>query len=125
MKFNHRIPIYQQGVDYVKSKIISGEWQAGTDLPSRRDFAKQLGINPNTAQRIYSALEEEGLIETGRNTTSSVTSDNERLRVLRQSMTDEILNDLITRLKQMGFTNESVVETLEQLIHSLKEGKHA
>ena len=57
-------PIYAQIMDAVKEKIASGILQPGDRLPSVRELAAELAINPNTIQRSYRQLEAEGWIVT-------------------------------------------------------------
>lgn len=56
--------VYMQIVSDVKRKITLGVFAEGEKLPSCRELGMRLGINPNTVQRAYSALEEEGVIYT-------------------------------------------------------------
>ena len=55
-------PIYVQLVRYVKRGVVSGAIGDGDELPSRRVVSALLGVNPNTVQKAYRALEDEGLI---------------------------------------------------------------
>ena len=55
-------PIYAQIVDRIRQQVIGGVWQQGDKLPSVRELACQLAINPNTIQRAYRELEMEGWI---------------------------------------------------------------
>ena len=57
-------PIYTQIVDNFRSQIASGVLQPGDKLPSVRELAAQLSINPNTIQRAYREMEMSGYIET-------------------------------------------------------------
>jgi len=57
-------PIYEQLQEELRRLILTGGLQSGERLPSVRDLAAQLQINPNTIQRAYSALEREGYIYT-------------------------------------------------------------
>ena len=57
-------PIYTQIVDNFKSQIVAGILQAGEKLPSVRELAGNLAINPNTIQRAYRELEAAGWIAT-------------------------------------------------------------
>ena len=57
-------PIYTQIIDSMKEQITAGILQTGDKLPSVRELAAQLAINPNTIQRSYRALESEGWIVT-------------------------------------------------------------
>ena len=56
------LPIYQQIVLYIKRGIAAGTILTGDELPSRRMLSALLGVNPNTIQKAYRLLEEEGLI---------------------------------------------------------------
>jgi GntR family transcriptional regulator len=56
-------PIYRQLVDQIRRLIIAGQWQPGDSLPSVRDTANHLAINPMTVSKAYTLLESEGLIE--------------------------------------------------------------
>lgn len=56
------LPIYQQLVDQIKSAAASGMFPPGGQLPSVRELAGELAINPNTVARAYSILENQGII---------------------------------------------------------------
>ena len=56
-------PIYLQIILFVKRGIIAGVIADGEELPSRRVLSALLGVNPNTVQKAYRMLEEEGLIQ--------------------------------------------------------------
>ena len=57
-------PIYIQIIDNIRSQIAAGILQSGDKLPSVRELATQLSINPNTIQRAYREMEAMGLIQT-------------------------------------------------------------
>ena len=56
------LPIYLQIIRYVKRGVAAGSITDGDELPSRRVLSAQLGVNPNTVQKAYRTLEEEGII---------------------------------------------------------------
>lgn len=56
------LPIYQQLVDQIKAAVASGMYSPGKQLPSVRELAGELAINPNTVARAYSILEDQGII---------------------------------------------------------------
>ena len=64
VNFNNRDPVYLQVIRNFKEKIAIGELVPGDEIPSRRELANMLKINPNTAQRAYKEMEEQGLIHT-------------------------------------------------------------
>ncbi|HEY3367725.1 MAG TPA: GntR family transcriptional regulator [Symbiobacteriaceae bacterium] len=79
-------PIYRQLVDQVRQAVASGVLRAGDRLPSVRDLAVELAVNPNTVAKSYQELEREGVIETPRGRGSFIAdrdhtvSEAERLR---------------------------------------------
>jgi len=66
------VPIYVQIVRHVKRGIVSGSVQDGDELPSRRVLSAQLGVNPNTVQKAYRLLEDEGIISSHAGAKSAV-----------------------------------------------------
>ena len=73
-------PVYVQIVRHLKRAIFLGEAAVGESLPSRRELAAQLCINPNTAQKAFRLMEEEGLIQTPKNAASTVFYDEDLVR---------------------------------------------
>lgn len=109
---NDRSPIYLQIVRFVQRGIISGAIQNQEELPSRRVLSSLLSVNPNTVQRAYKIMEDEGLIEsrTGAKSCISITED-QLVRIRKQLVTEEI-RSAITIFKQMGLSRQ---ETLDQI----------
>ncbi len=62
MDFNQNQPIYIQIVDYFCDNILSGKWQEHEKIPSVRDIAVTVEVNPNTAIRAYTVLQDKGVI---------------------------------------------------------------
>ena len=65
-KINSKEPIYTQIIRYLKKSIVKGELKGGERILSVRECAGELKVNPNTIQRAYTQLEDEGLIYTQR-----------------------------------------------------------
>ena len=59
----------------IKQKIVTGEIQKGERLPSRREMAVTINVNPNTVQKAYKEMEEMGIINTIKNNQSTITDD--------------------------------------------------
>ena len=85
IQFNTRAPVYMQVVDYFKKKMALGELQAGEEMPSRRELATELKINPNTVQKAFKEMEEQQLITTERNRPSRVTTGEHVLSLIHIS----------------------------------------
>ncbi|HKM07759.1 MAG TPA: GntR family transcriptional regulator, partial [Sphaerochaeta sp.] len=66
MQFNNRSPIYMQIAQYIYDLILNASWVEEERIPSVRDMAMQLEVNPNTVIRTYSMLQEEGILENQR-----------------------------------------------------------
>lgn len=114
IQFDKRLPVYEQIIDYVKKQIVSGEWELGRELPSRREFASQLQVNPNTVQRAFREMEEMGLISTGNNVMSRVTDNPELIGKLKQEMLQEAIQIFADSIYPLHVSNEEVIEQLEQ-----------
>jgi len=90
--FNNRDPVYLQVVRYFKEEIATGRLAGGQEIPSRRELASKLQINPNTAQRAYKEMEEQKLITTAGNSPSRITTDEAVLQSVRQELLQEAVN---------------------------------
>lgn len=106
-------PIYTQICDGVREQILSGILQAGDRLPSVRELAAQLTINPNTIQRSYGQLEAEGWIASVPGKGSFVCGVPSSLERDRMAMWEE-LQKLSARMRQLGIATEEIVHFLEQ-----------
>ncbi|MDY0290432.1 MAG: GntR family transcriptional regulator [Sphaerochaeta sp.] len=66
MQFNNSSPIYVQIAQYIHDLVISSAWVEEQRIPSVRDMAMHLEVNPNTVTRTYALLQEEGILENQR-----------------------------------------------------------
>ena len=108
------MPIYQQILLYVKRVIIAGTIQNGDELPSRRVLSALLGVNPNTVQKAYRFLEEDGLIQSHSGAKSYVQVDEEGIRRIRNELLAEDARSVITAMKQMGLTKDEALAIIEK-----------
>lgn len=109
------VPFYRQIIDQVKSAIASGRLEPGQRLPTVRQLAVDLSINPNTVGRAYTELELTGLVETQMGSGTFVghhTVDQDEVE--RRRMLDQICQELLSRANSYGFTLEEILENLEQ-----------
>ena len=109
---NDRSPIYLQIVRFVQRGIISGAIQNQEELPSRRVLSSLLSVNPNTVQRTYKIMEDEGLIESRTGAKSCISITEDRLVRIRKQLVTEEIRSAITIFKQMGLSRQ---ETLDQI----------
>lgn len=103
-------PIYIQLVEKMKIAIISGKYKAGDRLPSVRDFAIEIKANPNTVQRAYLELEEEGLVLTQRTNGKFVTEDKSLIKKMREEIAKQSLEKFIDSMIELGFSKEEIRE---------------
>ena len=99
-------PIYLQILLYIKRGIIAGIINDGDELPSRRVLSALLGVNPNTVQKAYKMLEEEGLIQSRTGAKSCVAVTEEKIQEIRTELLDEDAKGVVEAFKLMGVSKE-------------------
>ena len=115
MKLNSKEPIYIQIKRFMKMKIVSGQLKEGERLLSVRDYAAELKVNPNTIVRVYSELENEGLVNTQRGIGKFVTEDVENIKDLKKQSSTDLLKDFILKSKFLGFSKEEIIELIIEM----------
>ncbi len=107
------VPVYRQIIDQVLVGIATGALAAGHQLPTVRQVAVDLAINPNTVLRAYREMEIRGLLETQQGTGTFISyhqvkpDDSERKRQLEQ-----LVSEFVARAGAAGFTLQDVAEVL-------------
>ena len=107
-------PIYEQIVDGVENLALRGALPAGSQLPSVRQLAMELSINPNTIQRAYAELERRGVIYSAKGRGNFISDDT---AALRQRRLDEIaaqIHTLAVQAHMLGATDEEMRRWLEE-----------
>lgn len=120
-EFDERIPIYEQIMDYIKEEMIVGHLRGGDRLPSVREMAEKLKVNPNTVQRAYQELEREGITYTQRGMGSYVTNDGALLQHMKQEKAAGLLRAFIAGMKRIGFSDMEIRHLLERELTTQKE----
>ena len=115
------LPIYLQIIRHVKRGIAAGTVQGGDELPSRRMLSAQLGVNPNTVQKAYRLLEEEGLIASRSGAKSEVVLSPGPVEQVRNQLLEQEAGLLVQALRQAGLDKEAAVALLERLWEETKE----
>ncbi len=108
------VPIYQQILRHVKLGIAGGTMAPGDALPSRRVVSALLGVNPNTVQKAYRLLEEEGLIQSHPGAKSCVAADEAAQARVRAELLQEQAQQAVAALKRMGLSKEAALELIAQ-----------
>ncbi|MCF0120625.1 MAG: GntR family transcriptional regulator [Oscillospiraceae bacterium] len=108
------IPIYQQIVNCIKHGVVAGTIVDGDELPSRRVVSALLGINPNTVQKAFRILEEEGYVESRTGAKSVMTVTAEQRRVIEAEQLEEYVRSMAHRLKEMAVSRDDAVRLIEK-----------
>ena len=110
-----KVPIYRQVVDQIRSAIGSGSFAVGAPLPSVRALATELIVNPNTIAKAYSALVNDGVIESQRGRGYFVIQRREiftkKERKLRLS---EAINPFIAEAMTLGFDEAEIIAEIQK-----------
>lgn len=107
-------PIYLQILLYIKRGMIAGSICDGDELPSRRVLSALLGVNPNTVQKAYKLLEEEGLIASRAGAKSCVVVTEAKLIEIRAELLEADAKDAVMKLKMMGVSKEEAHELIDR-----------
>ena len=106
-------PVYRQIMDQVRGGIASGMLRAGDQLPTVRQLAVDLAINPNTVVRAYRELELGGLLETHQGTGTFISEQKmKRADAERERQLAQIVADCVARAGAAGFTVDELIEQL-------------
>jgi GntR family transcriptional regulator len=110
------MPVYRQIIDQVRGAIASGALNAGDQLPTVRQLAVDLAINPNTVVRAYRELELGGLLETHQGTGTFISAQKmKRADAQREKQLAQIVGDCVSRAGAAGFTVDDLIDELRNL----------
>ena len=109
------VPVYRQIVDQVRGGIACGALPAGYQLPTVRQMAVDLEINPNTVARAYRELELGGLLETQQGMGTFISAQEmPRSEAERERQLSQIVADTVSRAGAAGFTVADLIEQLRR-----------
>jgi GntR family transcriptional regulator len=118
---NNGIPIYDQVVRQVKFGVAAGAIVPGELVPSVREMAKQLAINPNTVSRAYRQLQDDEVLEKVRGTGLQVAQDAKKLcRIERKDLVCERIRHAIAEARRSGLSDDEVTQIFNGELKSLK-----
>ena len=113
-EFQSDRPIYAQLMEQIKRIIITGIYPPGEKMPSVRELAAEASVNPNTMQRAFAQLEQEGLLYTQRTSGRFVTEDQQRILEMKTEMADELAKRFLEDMEQLGYNCRQAIEVLER-----------
>jgi GntR family transcriptional regulator len=108
------LPVYEQIVNQMQRMIARGEVELGMKLPSVRDMAVQLKINPSTVVRAYQELERDGLCEKRRGQGTFITSSQAKVEEVKKNLAADALRSFIQNMRSLGITKELAQKWLEE-----------
>lgn len=114
LKLNSRVPVYMQVIRYFKEQIASGVIEPGEEMPSRRELANKLKINPNTVQRAYKEMEELELIHTEGNLPSRATTDEDKIQEIRETLLEEAVQSFVTSIDLLNIPLEKAIPLIKE-----------
>ncbi|MBP1760748.1 MAG: GntR family transcriptional regulator [Firmicutes bacterium] len=112
--------IYKQIIEDFQKQLIRGTLNPGDKIPSQRDYALKVSVNPNTVQRAYQELERIGLTETIRGQGTFVKANTEMISAIRQEMADDILDRFFGEMNSLGYSQQQITEILNRRLMEMK-----
>jgi GntR family transcriptional regulator len=110
------VPVYRQLIDQVLIAVASGTLGPGDQVPTVRQLAVDLSINPNTVVRAYKELEIRGMLTTQQGTGTFITNKKVKQdEVQRQRRLTQMVDEFVARVSADGYTVEEIIARLEDL----------
>lgn len=109
------MPIYLQIIRCIKQGLVAGTVCDGEEMPSRRVLSALLAVNPNTVQKAYRQLEEEGLVVSRAGAKSYISAAPEQLAAVRRELLEGEMQAMVETIRRMGLTKDEAHALLEQL----------
>lgn len=106
------VPVYEQLKRQIRLGIVSGKYPADHRMPSIRQLATQLTINPNTIAKVYRQLESDGFLISRSGSGFFVKLEKEHLSKTRKKLLTEMTEEFISSAIEFGFTPEELINTL-------------
>ena len=107
------MPIYLQIIRHIKRGIVSGSVVQGDEVPSRRVLSALLGVNPNTIQKAYALLEQEGLMSSHAGAKSYMSLSEEKIAAVREELLHSDALSVVNALRQMGLSKAEALALIE------------
>ncbi|MFO8064597.1 MAG: GntR family transcriptional regulator [Spirochaetia bacterium] len=116
MQFSSGQSIYLQISDYICEKILRGDWKEGDRIPSIRETAVSVEVNPNTVTRAYSVLQDQGIIQNQRGIGYFVAPGGEAATaaVKRREFIAQELPRLVKTMELLGMTFEELKQLYDE-----------
>ncbi|AWM43429.1 GntR family transcriptional regulator [Bacillus sp. NEAU-CP5] len=113
-EFQSSKPIYLQIADRVYYRLIRSELSPGDKLPSVREMAVQMKVNPNTIQRTYSEMERLGIVETRRGQGTFIAERSDLKAELKDRLTKDVFKRFIQEMAELGLSPEEMLDGIKR-----------
>lgn len=116
MKFTNNKPLYYQIADHFYEQILQQHWVPGSRIPSVREVASEMEVNPNTAIRAYELLQHQGVIFNKRGMGYYVAEDgyDKAVSIKREDFTKVVLPQVFKHMQVLAISLEEVEELYQQ-----------
>jgi len=115
-RFSQDRPVYLQISERIIKSVLSGEYEAGGQIPSVRQLAMEAAVNPNTVQHAFSELENEGLIISKGTLGRFVTEDKQVVEACRKKMAEQLVKDFTENIGQLSISKEQAIRMIEEVM---------
>lgn len=111
-------PLYRQLADQVRRRVAAGQMPAGADMPSVREVAAALAVNPMTVSKAYAQLEAEGTLQRNRGAAMTVAEPDRRQQstTARLAMLRTTLEQAADQAQQLGLADEQVLQQFQRIL---------
>jgi DNA-binding transcriptional regulator YhcF (GntR family) len=125
MQFNNDRSIFLQIADSITDKVVSGVYPSGNKIPSVRELAAEMGVNPNTIMRTYNELQSMSIIDNKRGIGYFVNPNAAKiiLEQRKNAFFSKVLPELIREAELLGITSSELKSHLDQLKNTHHESK--
>ena len=112
--FDNDRPIYIQLVEQLKEYIIAGKIKAGEKLPSVRELAIQIKVNPNTVQKALAEIGNQKLIYTERTNGKFVTENEKLIDNVKKELANQKVQKYFEDMHKLGIDKENAIKYLQE-----------
>jgi len=119
LKYDASKPIYEQIIDKIKKMIVRGELKPGDKLPSQREMAKKVEVNPNTIQRAYREMENFDLVETKRGLGTFIIDDEKIVKEISEEMANRTVDKFISEMKSLSFNEKGILQAVKKNLEKI------
>lgn len=115
-------PLYEQVMEQMRSFIARGELELGAKIPSVREMARELKINPNTVMRAYQELERDGITEQRRGQGTFITSSQEQIDGFRMEVVEKEIQIFMLKMQSLGLSPKDILSHIDNYRTDDKKG---